>query len=358
MLTHDKDGGSLRMFRLLKILRRLGYKVSFAPISAELLQPYTSDVRGLGVEVLPTPDDLRSHLAATAPEIRAVLVSRWHTAWHVYDLIRSSAPGAPLIFDTVDLHFRRSEFEAQIADDPGVSADAEHVRHRELEMVRLADFTLVVSTDEKELLEALAPGARIALLPNIHDADPTQSGFDERSGLLFVGNMKHQPNADAVTWFVDEVLPLIHSHRPDVQLHLVGSRMTPEIEGLDGDAVRVHGWVPDLRSQYEARRLAVAPVRYGAGMKGKVTDALAHGLPVVSTSIGVEGMPADVQALSWVADDAEAFAEQVLRSYDDVERWQEVHATAPEVVAAHYGNEAVCALLRDVLSGLERTPAP
>jgi GT2 family glycosyltransferase/SAM-dependent methyltransferase len=349
MLTHDKDGGSLRMFRLLRILRDLGYKVSFAPISAELLQPYTSDVLSLGVEVLPTPADLGHHLASTTAEVRAVLVSRWHTAWHVYELIRSTAPDAPLIFDTVDLHFRRSEFEARSVDDPNVSAEARDVRRRELEMVRLADITLVVSTDEKELLESLVPGAHVELLANVHDAEPTQTGFDERSGLLFVGNLKHPPNADAVMWFVDDVLPRVRQQLPDVRLHIVGSRMPPEVSGLDGPEVRVEGWLPDLRPQYEARRIAIAPIRYGAGMKGKVTDALAHGLPVVTTSVGVEGMPAEVQDLTWIANDADTMVERILTVYGDRTEWEQIHAAAPSVVDRHYGSKATEERLRAIL---------
>lgn len=356
MPTYDQDAGALRMYRLLRLFRELDYGVTFVPASRELTQPYTAGVLDLGVEVLSESIDLGDRLAALAPDLDAVVVSRWHTAARLYDLVRASAPMVPFVFDTVDLHFRRHEVEAADSGDPKDWEEAIRVREEELAIAGRADLTLVVSTEELDLLRDLAPEASVELLPIVHDAEPTVTAFDARAGLLFIANFQHPPNVDAVLWFTSEVLPLVRRREPDVVLHVVGSRMVPEVRALESDTVRIEGWLHDLRPQYESRRVVVAPMRYGAGMKGKVTEALAHGVPVVTTTVGVDGMLPDVQALASVADEPDAMAEAVLEAYRDGKAWERLHTTAPWIVAEHYGATAVRERLKQILGTLQRAP--
>ncbi|RZA18576.1 MAG: glycosyltransferase, partial [Lysobacteraceae bacterium] len=174
-----------------------------------------------------------------------------------------------------------------------------------------------------------------------------------REGLLFVGGFRHPPNVDAVLWFVREVFPRIRSLRPGMQFHCIGGDVPAEIRNLSRlDGVHLHGHVPDLQPWLDGCRISVAPLRYGAGVKGKVNQAMAHGLPVVATSPAVEGMHLLDGQDVLVADDAAAYADAVLRLDGDEALWNRITANGRDNVARHFSPEAARATVREAfLSG-------
>ncbi|MFZ6005527.1 MAG: glycosyltransferase [Actinomycetota bacterium] len=352
--THDRDGGSLRMLRLLQILRELDCFVWFYPADRLLRQPYTADVLDLGVEVVGRNEDLPSLLRELGSELDAAILSRRGIAWQLVDTLRDASPSTPLIFDTVDLHFVREEAQAELGADVENAARARRGRDMELALVSIADQTWVVSTEEEALLAEQVPAADIRLVPNVHDATPTDPPYEARHGLIFVGNFNHPPNIDALTWAVEEILPIVRAKLPEVRLHVVGDALPISVERQLGDGCIVHGWVHDLSEMYASARLAIAPLRFGAGMKGKVTEALAMGVPVVTTPTGSEGMPDEIRALAIEGVSAEEIARLTIDAYSDPVRWNEIHESAPAAVEAAYGRGAVEQMVERALQALKR----
>ncbi len=320
----DHDSGSLRMYNLLQVLRELSFKVVFAPSNLARVETYTAALQRRGVETLYRPfvSSIVSHLRRHGAEYDVILLSRAEIADQFMDAARRFAPQASIIFDTVDLHFLREEREARLRGDPALLRHARVRREQELRLVKRADCTLVVSEVEKKLLESASPGALIRVVSNIHEAVGCSAPFGERADLLFLGGFRHPPNIDAVEYFVAEIFPEVRRRLPGVKLRIVGSAPPSEIRRLAGPGILVEGHVPDLGPSFRECRVMVAPLRYGAGVKGKINMSLAHGVPVVATPIAVEGMHLTPGVDVVVAHDPGSFADAVVELYHDEARWR------------------------------------
>ncbi|ANB19017.1 Glycosyltransferase [Dokdonella koreensis DS-123] len=348
----DQDSGSLRMVNLMRVLRDLGYQVSFLPDNRAWVPRYTAALQALGVEALyhPYVADPVAWFRARGAEFDAIVLSRHYVASSYVGLARLHAPRARLIFDTVDLHYLREQRAADLEQRDDLARHAAATRTQELRLMRECDVTLVVSPAERALLAVDAPGVRVEILSNVHEVFGCRRPWGERRDLVFVGGFEHPPNADAVLWFVGEVLPRIRARLPDVRLHVVGSKVTPAVEALAGEAVVVHGYVPDLEPMMDGCRVSVAPLRYGAGVKGKVNMAMSYGLPVVATPIAVEGMHVKAGDEVLVAADADAFADEVVRLYGDEALWTRLSENGLLNVREHFSFEAARRAVQRVLS--------
>ncbi|MDY0021666.1 glycosyltransferase [Arenimonas caeni] len=351
----DRDSGSVRMLALLRLLREEGCHVAFFNESGSHDGDYTRALQQLGVETWHQPwlGGLPRWLARHGAGFDLVVAARHTVLGPVLELLRLHAPRAALVFDTVDLHFLREQRAAELAGDRAGLRAAERTRRIELDLIARSDRTWVVSEAERQLLATLAPGARVGVVSNIHEPVAGGPGFEARSGLLFVGGFRHPPNVDAVRWLAAEILPRVRAREPGITLHVVGAEAPADIAALDGhDGIRVHGHVPDLAPLLRQCRLSVAPLRYGAGVKGKVNQALAHGLPVVATHCAVEGMHLREGEEALVADDAAAFADAVLRAHADAALWQRLSEGGLANTRRHFSPEAVRPVLRALLDGL------
>ena len=321
----DRDSGSVRLFELLRLLVDEGCAVSFVPDNGLDDGRYTQAMRDIGVEAWTQPwlGAMPEWLAKHGPRFQLVIVSRHYILSPLLPLLRRFAPQARIVFDTVDLHHLREEREARERDDAALRRTAERTRAVELALIGAVDRTWVVSPVEKSLLAAASPGAVVDIVSNIHRVRGAGPAMAARHGLLFVGGFRHPPNVDAALWMADEILPRIRAKRPEIGLSLVGSDAPAEILALgEREGIVVHGYVPELEPLIDAHRFSVAPLRYGAGVKGKINQALAHGLPVVATRCAVEGMGLVHGVDALVADEAEAFADAILAAYDDTALWQ------------------------------------
>ena len=321
----DRDSGSVRLFELLRLLVDEGCAVTFFPENGLDDGRYTQALRDLGVEAWTQPwlGAIPDWLAKHGPRFQLVIVSRHYILSPLLPLLRRHAPQARIVFDTVDLHHLREQREAEERDDAALRRAAARTRAEELALIGAVDRTWVVSPVEQALLAESSPGAVVDVVSNIHRVRGPGPSMASRQGLLFVGGFRHPPNVDAALWLADEILPLIHAQRPDITLSLVGSDAPPTILSLgDRPGITVHGHVPDLEPLIDAHRYSVAPLRYGAGVKGKINQALAHGLPVVATRCAVEGMGLADGVDALVADDAEAIAATIVSAYDDAALWQ------------------------------------
>lgn len=354
--TPDQDSGSLRMVNLLRLLVELGAEVRFVAENRAWDAKYTPPLQQLGVEALygPWVRDIPGWLAEHGAGLDWVILSRHYVASPLLPLVRRHAPRARVVFDTVDLHYLREEREAELHRDARLRAAAKRTQAQELHLVRDCDITWVVSPVERELLQRECPGARVEVLSNVHEVVGSRTPWAQRRDIWFVGGFQHVPNQDAVLWFAREVWPLVLRRLPDLNLHVVGSRAPEAIRALAGGAIQVHGFVEDLSPFLQGCRLAIAPLRYGAGVKGKVNQAMACGQPVVATSVAVEGMHLRDQHEVLVADEPEAFAQAVARLYEDEELWDRLSAAAVENVRRNFSfAHARAVLQRYVQPGAE-----
>ncbi len=315
----DHDAGSVRMLNIFKILRGLGCHTSFVPENRAHDGEYTRAVQAAGVEALYHPYllSLEQHLKAAGSRYDAVIMSRVDVARQAVQAVRRYCPRARRVFDTVDLHFLR---EARRAELLGHRPD-ERLKARELAVARACDVTLVVSQAEKDLLAREAPDVLVEVLSLIQTPQPTQTLFAERSGILFIGNFQHPPNCDAVEHYLRDVHPAVRDRLPGVEFTVIGSHTPERLERLAGDGVHFVGHVADIRPNFAAARLSVAPLRYGAGVKGKINTSLAFGVPVVTTTIGAEGMNLEQGEHVLIADKPEAFTDAVVALHSDAALW-------------------------------------
>jgi glycosyltransferase involved in cell wall biosynthesis len=180
------------------------------------------------------------------------------------------------------------------------------------------------------------------VIPTLHELHEAGAGFDERDGLLFVGSFAHRPNADAVQYFLDEIFPKIQSENPQIKMRIAGADPPKSIVDRASESIEVLGFVPDLEPLLQRIRVFVAPLRYGgAGTKGKVGEALSHGIPVVTTSIGAEGFGLTSGEDALIADDPIEFARAVLRAYSNKSLWQRLSENGRARIAADFTPAAV-----------------
>ena len=324
--TPDKDAGSVDVFTQMRILISLGFHVTFASgDNLQVVPKYTADLQRIGVECLYLPyvQSLKKYIKQSGGEYDIVILARANNAMKFISTVKQYCSHAKVIFSTVDLHFLREMRRAEIEKSDELMRQVQDIRSMELGIMKKADCTLVVSSWEKNLLRAELPGVKIVHIPLMVDINNyKQVSFSDRKDIFFVGGFQHRPNVDAMQYFVKEMWPLIRERLPGVKFYIVGSHPPKEILDLALEDVVIVGYKEDISEYFYNCRLSVAPVRFGAGLKGKVVHSLGYGLPVVATSIAAEGSDlVDNENIS-VANDALSFTEAVARLYTDEALWR------------------------------------
>ena len=315
----DHDSGSVRMDHLLRLLTESGRHVCFIPQDATVHPEHVGRLQQLGIEVAAPCLDVEDLLRDLEAETELVVLSRPEVAVEYLPMVRRLMPRAVAAYDTVDLHDLRSR--RRVAVEGRTDRHDQHLVELERRLSRTADIVIAVSDPEAIALHAIAPHTPVVRISNIHDDRFIDEPFERRSGFLFVGNFQHPPNVDAVAHLLDSVWPAIRSRLPDATLHLVGAGMHPSAVASSGgvaEGVVVHGWLPDLEPVLGRARVFLAPLRFGAGVKGKIGQALASGVPVVTTSVGAEGM---VGSHLVVADEPGALVDAAVALHEDPARW-------------------------------------
>ena len=319
----DTDSGSVRMRAILEVMVGMGLHVTFVADNLEYQQPYAKDLQQLGVEFWHGPhiQSVTELLKQNGASYDVVVLCRHYIAHPLLKAVKMFAPQARLWFDTVDLHYLREERMAQLEGSEKLAEMAAATKRQELLVMRSSDVTLVVSPVEKNLLALELPDSRVEILSNVHEPVEHTQASDQRHHLLFVGGFQHLPNVDAVEWFLKEVWPIVHAEVPEMRVRIVGSKMPVKLQNFDAPGVEMLGFVQDLDDLLSQSRISIAPLRYGAGVKGKINQAMAHGLPVVATSMAVEGMDLLHEKHVLVADTPQDFARELLRLYSDETLW-------------------------------------
>lgn len=352
MITPDQDSGSVRMLNLLDLLRSEGYHVTFVADNLEYVEKYVNQLQQRGIEVYHgdwANGTAKNVIKQLGPQLDAVFVCRHYILQNYMEVLRELAPRAKIIFDTVDLHFVREEREAALYNNAALQRASQATRRQELGLIAKSDVTVVVSEFEKKLLADLLPQARVEIISNIHNHEPCRPGYEEREGLIFVGGFRHPPNVDAITWFAKEVAPLLRELLPGVTTKIIGSNMPDSVRELAAPDLEVVGFVENLDPILQRARISIAPLRYGAGVKGKVNEAMNYGIPVVATACAVEGMHLRAGEEVMVAETAREFAEALVAVYQNPGLWQQLSQAGVENVRRHFSPAAARPALQSIL---------
>ncbi|WP_439489627.1 glycosyltransferase [Algoriphagus sp.] len=334
---YDRDSGSLRAFYLLKLLRELGNHVIVVPRKGQAASPYLEELISLGVEVLysfPDRKGMIRELSSLLPSIDFAWICRPQLNSE-FEWIFKVNPHIKWVFDTIDLHYLRLEREAELFGSKKLMKKSARFKKLELAIATKADLTLTVTENEKILLNKQGI-KNVAVIPNVHESHQIRGypSFAERKGLLFIGSYHHPPNIDAVKWLIEEIMPIVWT-KFKVPVTLLGDAPSKEVKALETDLVDVPGYVKDIEPYFTSHRVFVAPLRYGAGMKGKIGQSLAYKLPIVTTGIGAEGVGLTHGMDVLIADAKESFAQQVINAYMDEHIWNTLANNSQQVLARY-----------------------
>ena len=342
MLTPDQDSGSVRTSRLIRVMQSMGSKVTFVADNLQHLEPYVSQLQQEGVEVLfhPAVSSVEGFLEDHASEYDVIVLARYYIATRYIDTVRRHAPNALLVLDTHDLHYLRTRRLAELEGSKAIAQSARSIQEQEIDCIRRVDVTWVVSPVEQEVLAREVPQATVMVQTNITYPVDVARDFASREGIMFVGGYRHPPNVDAALFYCREVVPILREKLPGVKSYLIGSNAPAAITKLAGEGIEVVGYVPRIEEWLDKCRMSVSPLRYGAGVKGKINHSMSQGLPVVATTPSVEGMHLVAGEEILVADDPKDFAEAIVRLYTDEALWTRLSVAGLANVRKHFSVEA------------------
>jgi glycosyltransferase involved in cell wall biosynthesis len=299
------------------------------------------------------------------PSARALALRRYTGAfvefWHVGEFLlrdwRRSQLNCPVVVDTVDLQYMRERRAAAYGDVE--LAESERTKGRELAVYHTAEAVVVITPEEDEILRREGVAAQRFLIPIIVPLRE-RSAMPRNPEVVFVGGFDHRPNVDGVLWFVNEIWNTVQGRIPEARLKIVGSNPPPAVLELKyRPGVDVTGHVPDTGPYLDQATVSVAPLRYGAGMKGKVAEALAAGVPVITTSIGAEGFGAVPGEHLVVANSSADFAAGVVEVLESPGRAARLGRAGQALVAGLCGPDAVAARIEEMIDLLvQGPPAP
>ena len=359
----DRDAGSHAALVEIELLQALGWKVTLLPLNLAWLANYSQELQRRGVEVLHAPFVLSPEqvLAERGASFDLIYLTRYTVAAAALPLIQRHAPQARLLFCNADLHHLRQLRAARAEGLDGEAArralDAvEEVKRQELAVMRQVDLTFSYSDVERAVIEAETLGeAATAPCPWVVHGPETPAPLEGRSGLAFLGSYGHPPNRDAVEAFLQQVWPALLQQRPELRLHLYGSGLDATLAARWGaePGVIVEGWVADPATVYSRHRLFVAPLRSGAGLKGKVVAAAAHGIPQVLSPLAAEatGLRHGQEVL--IARSPDDWCRAVLQLDGDDDAWRAMAAAAFAYARATWSRDNGLALMADALDRLQ-----
>lgn len=320
---YDKDAGGKCTYMYLKLFVKLGMKVTFIGDNFYKHEPYTTELNQMGIEVLYGNyyyNNWKEWLKNNLHYFDYIYLQRPHISVKYMDLVKKYARGKIFYF-AHDLHHIREKREYEITGDESLLESAENWKKIEYDLFDKADVGHVVGSFEQEEMQKAFPDKPIRNIPlYIYEdiLDDINKDFSKRKDLIYVGGFGHHPNVDAVVWFGKEIMPLINKELPDAKIHIVGSKPPEEVMELQSETFIVEGFVDDdtLEKMYRECKMAIVPLRYGAGVKGKVVEAAYFQIPLVTTSIGAEGLNPTLGNFV-IEDEAKKIADSVIKLYHD-----------------------------------------
>mgnify|MGYP001099302651 FL=1 len=355
---YDRDAGARSSFLYLQLLREMGHEVYFMPNDQLLREPYATALEHSGIRLLIGYGCGRwvKWLATQGIRIQHVILHRPNIARRYLKQLQK-LPWLNLLYFAHDLRHIREMRHYQLTGDTFHKKEAAYWLNQEKKLLTLVNHACFFSAQETALVRdwQLACTSHTIPLYPVDIANEASPPFERRNGLLFVGSFTHQPNRDAVLWFAREVFPLVRRALPDITWSIVGRSPPKEIADLTENGIIVLNDVSDdqLAELYQSTKLVVAPLRFGAGVKGKVVEAVCNGIPVVTTRIGAEGM-ANIEGCVETADSAVEMSEKILSLYCNPTRWEMLRERALQYARENFSRQAamdcLAAGLREVKS--------
>ncbi len=346
----DRGGTDFRTSHILQGTVRAGYSISFLSLgertylasklnNPDLFLKYERSIKQLPINSLLYGLKSLEKVLRKNPEAFCGFYAIWpKTVKEVLPIIKRYAPDLPIIYDMVDYHALRLKREADLFNDLTIFEKSRQFYLLESQLSKTADLTIAISESEKEAFLQDNPDTNMDVLGNFFEPqEESTPGPDQRDGLLFLGSFFHQPNKDAVRWFAQEIFPLIKEQHPDVIFHVIGENPPEDIQALHKkNHIEIHGWVPDLQPILRSVKVFVAPLRYGAGVKGKIGLANIHGIPVITTRIGAEGMGLTEGKTVELAETPQEFLEKTHRLLTDNTHWLRISEESKSFSEKHF----------------------
>ena len=353
--TYDKDAGSRSIDHYLKLLVDLGLNVKFIGDNFYHDTNYAPRYEQWGIEILYGVyyrDHWKDWIKENVDKIDYILLSRPHISIKYIDFLKENT-NAKIVYYVQDLHFLREEREYEITKDPELLKSAQRVKKQEMYIMGKSDTVFTLSDVEKSIIDQHFGDGKAVVTPISYYSEFPQNpvDLDGKKGIIFVGGFGHRPNEDGILWFFDKVWQVVSNVLPDCTVTIIGSKPTEKVKALASDKVKITGFISDeeLEEYYQKSRLCIIPLRYGAGVKGKTIEAMYHRIPMVSTSVGIEGLEGITEYVQ-PADDANAFAERVIKLYTDDELAKTRAEGYCKYLKEHYSYESAKDLFAGVFS--------
>ena len=346
-----RDAGSAAIISHMQSLQRLGFGVVFTPVDMAA-ESGEDPLEALGISCRSKPWSvtLEEVLAREANSFSLVYMHRFGNTRYL-PLIRHYQPRARTIYSVADLHYLRLARQSTIEQRPELLEASNNVRMAELSAARFADAVITHSSFEAGLLKQQLPTANVHAVPWAVKPRPTQARFDQRRGVAFIGNYAHSPNIDAALWLVQEIMPALRKRAPEIECLLIGSNMPDVLKKIVGAGIRPIGHVEDLSSILEQVRLTVAPLTYGAGVKGKILDSMAAGVACACTPVAAEGLDLPEVLQATVGEGMEGLVDVMYRLHEDARFNATCRNAGLAYVATRLSDAQIDKLMREAVFG-------
>jgi len=352
----DNSASGHAALQEMRLLQSLGGQLTFLPENLAYLGHYTTALQRQGIECVYAPycGPIGHFIAERGREFDVIYITSYQVAQRYVDIIRREAAQSRIMFCNADLHFLREIRAALVTNDPAAMNAALETREAELEVMRKVDVTLSYTEAEAAVILSHNLGrGRVMRSPWVVESKGRQAGFGPRRNIAFLGNFGHPPNLDAVMFFIDEVMPGLRSALPGVRFMVYGTEMPDALRRRAAVDVVLAGYVADVAEVYDACRVFVAPLRSGAGLKGKVIGALAAGVPVVLSAVAAEGTGMAHGREAFVAENAAEWVEGIGALYSDEARWTAMSDSAVALARSQYSFEAGRRQMRAALAAVD-----
>jgi len=353
----DRSAGWFRFYHMLRILAR-EHDVYFHPSEFEWqrgyygeedTKRYTRDLESTGVRVTTGEwGDLYRFIRSQPLDI--VFFEHYASVRGIIDQIRFWQPHARVIVDSIDISYHRLYSKAKLTRNQEDVRLAQKVKTEELSAYARSDMVIAISQVEAALLTKESPGLRVEVIPLIYTMQPFQQRERETTrDVVYIAHFDHEANVDGILQFCTHALPLIRQALPDVRLRIVGHSPPPEVKALSGPNVQVLGFVPDISEIYQSSDVAIAPMRFGGGLKGKIAEAMSFGLPVVTNSACLAGFGLSPGMNVLVGDDPSAFADALVSVLTDKALYQKISENGWQFIRANFSEEVVATKLKQLI---------
>jgi len=350
----DRDAASVTHLWYLKTMRALGFEIVYiSAFSEEPQAPYSELLYRMGIKIISahSPSDLQNRVKEELSSNGVLFVCRALLGSHLIPVVKSRTAEVKIVFNTVDLDFLRNERLAIVTRDGKRLDESLIAQFEEINLVSLADETLVVSSFEQELLQKELPSKSIRHVRLPYVVRDSKPSFRETSSVIFAGGFNHKPNYDSVLYLIREIWPHVQELDSGIELRIVGSDTPKEIMSLDnpGQGIHVLGFIDDLEGLIQTSRISLAPLLYGAGAKGKVLQALSLGIPVIGTKVAAEGMGLIDGFTITIAEEPKHFAKSIVDLYNNQKRWESLQDNGMTFVKSEHSPEGLIKLFDEIL---------